>query len=25
MDAGQSYRGERSSIVFEMKKELGGY
>jgi hypothetical protein len=25
MDAGQSYLGERSSIVFEMKKELGGY
>jgi hypothetical protein len=25
MDAGQSYRGERSSIAFEMKKELGGY
>lgn len=25
MDAGQSYRGQRSSIVFEMKKELGGY
>jgi hypothetical protein len=25
MDAGLSYRGERSSIVFEMKKELGGY
>jgi hypothetical protein len=25
MDAGQSYRGQRSSIVFAMKKELGGY
>jgi hypothetical protein len=25
MDAGSSYRGQRSSIAFEMKKELGGY
>jgi hypothetical protein len=25
MDAGSSYLGERSSIAFEMKKELGGY
>lgn len=25
MDAGRSYLGERSSIAFEMKKDLGGY
>jgi hypothetical protein len=25
MNAGSSYLGQRSSIAFEMKKDLGGY
>ena len=25
MDAGASYRGQRASIAFQMKKSLGGY